>query len=170
MKSQYLLVGLLALTVVAAGCLNGEADVQEQPDEDSEVPEDDSDTEEESEQVEETEEETDTTEEETEETSESEDEVRQVEITGFSDNSYDTEEVEVEQGETVEFVYNHDGGQHDLALEDGDGERVDGTSVLSASGESDSFTYTFEEDGDYEFYCSVGSHRGQGMEGSITVS
>lgn len=94
---------------------------------------------------------------------------RTVEITGFGDNSYDTGEVIVEQGETVEFVYNHEGGTHDLVLEDSEGNELESTQVLSQSGETDSFTYTFEDEDDYEFYCSVGTHRATGMEGSVEI-
>lgn len=172
LEAKHLLIGLLALTVVASGCLDSTEEDPETPEEAPEEPEEedmngeettDEDTSPEENETEESETDTEEADE------EQSDEVRQVEITGFADNSYDTDEVEVEAGETVEFVYNHEGGQHDLVLER-DGERVDGTEVLSASGESDSFTYTFEEEDDYEFFCSVGAHRSQGMEGTVTVS
>ncbi|MEF8880601.1 MAG: plastocyanin/azurin family copper-binding protein [Candidatus Nanohaloarchaea archaeon] len=94
---------------------------------------------------------------------------RTVEVTGFSDISYDTEQLDVEQGETVEFVYVNDGGTHDLVLEK-DGEDVARTERLSSSGATDSFIYTFEEDGEYMFYCSVGRHRAAGMEGTINLT
>jgi len=163
-NSKHVLIGLLAFTVIASGCLNGETEETPEPAPEPEpepAPEPDEEPESPEDEVNETDEE------EVNETEE-EDEVRTVEITGFSDNSYDVDNVDVEEGETVEFVYVHDGGQHDLVLER-DGEDVESTEILSESGEEDSFTYTFEEDGEYEFYCSVGQHRDQGMEGTVTV-
>ena len=108
--------------------------------------------------------------EETEETEADNDVDRTVNIEGGPGTSYNVSEVDVEEGETVEFVYHHAGGTHDLVLENSEGEIVERTDILSESGESDSFTYTFQEDSeDYQFFCSVGSHRAQGMEGTITV-
>ena len=179
---ERLLVALIAATVIVSGCIDTEEDPIEDPIEEPEDPIDDiNETEEDLNETEEpTENETetngeDTTDENETETNETEDtgtedEPRQIEISGFVDNSYDVEELDVEAGETVEFVYNHEGGQHDLVLEDSEGEIVERTDILSESGESDSFTYTFQEDSeDYQFFCSVGSHRAQGMEGTITV-
>jgi len=162
LESKYLLIGLLALTVVASGCLNGVEDYDEEMPEEPAEPDYDN--------GEDTSDEETTEEEETEveETEENETEVREVEIEGGS-HYFDPEEVEVEEGETVEFVFVNQEGSHDLVLEDSDGNDVERTEVING-GETDSFTYTFEEDDDYEFYCSVSAHREQGMEGSITVS
>lgn len=104
-----------------------------------------------------------------EQTDEETSDVREVEIRGGPGTTYNVEELQVEQGETVQFTYVHEGGQHDLVIERNN-ERVAGTEVLTQSGDQESFTYTFEEDGDYEFFCSVGSHRAQGMEGTISLS
>ena len=56
---------------------------------------------------------------------------------------------------------------HDFVVER-DGADVAGTEVLQPGG-----TATLEvtlEEGDYVFYCSVGSHRAAGMETAVTVS
>ncbi|WNV74259.1 plastocyanin/azurin family copper-binding protein [Geodermatophilus sp. DSM 44513] len=55
---------------------------------------------------------------------------------------------------------------HNLIVER-DGEDVTGTEVLQA-GESATLEVTLE-DGDYVFYCSVGSHRAQGMETPVSI-
>ena len=93
---------------------------------------------------------------------------RTVTISGGPGVTYNTSEVDVEAGETVRFVYTHEGGRHDLVLEE-NGQRVTGTEVLTTEGATDSFTHTFEEGGSYQFYCSVGTHRAQGMEGDIVL-
>ena len=93
---------------------------------------------------------------------------RTVSISGGPGISYNASEVNVEAGETVRFVYTHEGGRHDLVLEE-NGQRVAGTEVLTSEGATDSFTYTFEEGGSYQFYCSVGTHRAQGMEGDVVL-
>jgi len=67
---------------------------------------------------------------------------------------------------TYTFVLTNDGTQqHDLVLEGGPG----GATAIIGAGETDSFTATLEP-GDYTLYCSVGSHRSQGMEVTFTVS
>jgi uncharacterized cupredoxin-like copper-binding protein len=38
-----------------------------------------------------------------------------------------------------------------------------------APGESADLVVDLSEPGEYEFYCPVGGHRGQGMEGAVTV-
>ena len=56
--------------------------------------------------------------------------------------------------------------QHDLVIEGGD---ASGSTAIIGAGEADSFTVTLEP-GEYTLYCSVGSHRSQGMEVTFTVS
>lgn len=73
--------------------------------------------------------------------------------------------IEVEVGETLEIVFENDGGVHDLVIPSLD----IGTSIIN-TGESESFTYTFDEAGSFDFECSVGSHAANGMVGKIIVS
>ncbi len=171
MKTNLILAALLAAVIVTSGCLDSMED-DELPDEEfeDELPEepepedtetDESETEDEVTNGDQASEETD------EETASQAD--REITITGGPGTSYDVDEVEVEEGETVQFTYVHEGGTHDLVLER-DGERVAGTEVLSESGAEESFTYTFEEEGEYQFYCSVGTHRQSGMEGDVFFS
>ena len=171
LEAKHLLIGLLALTVVASGCLDSTEEDPETPEEAPEEPDEedmngeettDEDTSPEENETEEAETDTEEADE------EQSDEVREIEVEGGS-HYFDPDEIEVEAGETVEFVFVNEEGTHDLVLEDGEGERVEGTEVISG-GETDSFTYTFEEEDDYEIYCSVGTHRSQGMEGTVTVS
>ena len=57
--------------------------------------------------------------------------------------------------------------EHTFVVEDADGEPLD--PKLAVNGEPEdtgSFDLTA---GEYEFYCDIPGHRGQGMEGTITV-
>lgn len=72
--------------------------------------------------------------------------------------------ITVEQGETVEFVFENIGGTHDFVIP----ELGVGTDVIQG-GQSESFTHTFKETGEFEFECSVGNHAAQGMVGTIIV-
>lgn len=186
---ERLAIALVAITVIVSGCVDAlqgeepEEEIEEEPepvepenettedettDEETDVEEtEDSETEENGTDEEETTDE-EANGEETEETEADNDVDRTVNIEGGPGTSYNVSEVDVEEGETVEFVYHHAGGTHDLNLEK-DGEDVESTSVLSDSGATESFTYTFEEDDSYEYYCSVGGHRAQGMEGTVKV-
>ena len=76
-------------------------------------------------------------------------------------------ETEMAAGE-YEFEVTNDGdASHDLVIER-DGEDVAATQVLSSGG-SETLAVTLEP-GEYVFYCSVGNHRGMGMEIPVTVT
>lgn len=90
--------------------------------------------------------------------------VRQISVTG-GNYYFEPSNIDVEAGETVRFVFENAGGTHDMRIP----ELGEGTNVISG-GESESFTVTFEEEGSYEFLCSVGNHAQQGMTGTIQVS
>lgn len=90
---------------------------------------------------------------------------RTIEIKAFGDNSFNKNNIEVEQGQTVEFLLTNNGGTHDLVIPG----LNTGTEIITG-GETDSFTYTFNETGEFRFECSVGTHAQQGMTGTITVS
>lgn len=100
----------------------------------------------------------------TENTSEETEVDRTIEVEGGS-YYYEPDNIEVEQGETIRVTFVNEGGQHDLRIPELEAE----TSVISG-GESESFTVTFEQTGEYEFLCTVGTHAQQGMTGTITVS
>lgn len=89
---------------------------------------------------------------------------RTVEVAGGS-YYFEPENIEVEQGETIEFVFSNEGGTHDMRIPS----LGQGTSMISG-GETESFTVTFDETGEIEFICSVGTHAAQGMVGTITVT
>ena len=69
---------------------------------------------------------------------------------------------------TYEITLTNEGGAtHDLVVER-DGEDVAASEQIGP-GESSTFEVTLEE-GEYVFYCSVGSHRSMGMEVPVEVT
>ena len=73
-------------------------------------------------------------------------------------------EIRVKQGEKVKIVFKNVQGTHDFVLDEFDVK----TSIIS-TGESEEVMFVADRSGEYEFYCSVGSHREMGMVGTIIV-
>jgi uncharacterized cupredoxin-like copper-binding protein len=73
----------------------------------------------------------------------------------------------IEQPGTVEFRVSNDGQTvHALEVEGPSGESKTGD---IQPGESATLTANLDKPGTYEWYCPIGNHRQQGMEGEITV-
>jgi plastocyanin len=72
--------------------------------------------------------------------------------------------ITVKKGETVTIVLNSVDMMHDLV--------IDGLNVrteIAKSGETAEVEFTASEAGEFEFYCSVGNHRANGMTGTLIV-
>ncbi len=85
----------------------------------------------------------------------------------LADFTVELPEQELTAGSYTIEVTNDGSASHDLVIEDADGSDVAASEVLSP-GQSG----TVEVDlvpGEYVFYCSVGNHRGMGMELAVTV-
>jgi plastocyanin len=76
-------------------------------------------------------------------------------------------ETELSAGTYTIEVTNEGQASHDLVVEGPDGEDVAATEILPP-GASGTVEVTLEP-GEYVFYCSVGPHRGMGMELPVTV-
>jgi plastocyanin len=75
-------------------------------------------------------------------------------------------ELTVRAGEKVTLTLTNTSGKmtHDWVVEGTDIR----TKILN-KGETDTIEFTIDEPGTYTFYCSVGNHRAQGMEGTLIV-
>jgi plastocyanin len=73
--------------------------------------------------------------------------------------------ININKGEKIKLTFENVGTlPHDLIIESlGVGTKE----VLP--GESESFVFTAKEEGEIEFFCSIGSHRSLGMEGTLEV-
>ena len=70
----------------------------------------------------------------------------------------------VKKGDTVKIIFKNVDGFHDWRID----EFQAGTQRIQA-GQDDTITFVADKTGQFEFYCSVGSHRSMGMRGTLTV-
>lgn len=81
---------------------------------------------------------------------------------------YSEMELTGKPGETFEITLTNSGGNHDFDIDE-----LNVDSEVIGEGETTSVTFTIPEDAEpgteYAYYCSVGNHRAQGMEGTLTV-
>ena len=89
--------------------------------------------------------------------------VREFTVTGRA-FSFTPSTMTVNKGERVRITFNNAAGTHDLVV---DGYNVR-TKILQG-GESETIEFVADEAGTFEYYCSVGTHRQQGMKGTLTV-
>lgn len=82
-----------------------------------------------------------------------------------SEFEFSTAEITVKEGQTVRVVFKNAGAMpHDFM--------IDELGVATARldpGEEETVEFVASETGTYEYYCSVGEHRAQGMVGTLTV-
>jgi plastocyanin len=90
-------------------------------------------------------------------------EVRTFEVHG-SMFKYDLKELRVREGEVVKIVFINDEGFHDWVLDE-----FDVRTEKIGAGKTAEVTFTASKKGTFEYYCSVGTHRAQGMKGTLIV-
>lgn len=73
-------------------------------------------------------------------------------------------EIKVKKGETVKILFRNTEGEHDFV--------IDEFNVQSAKldeNETEEITFIANKTGEFEFYCSIGEHRKNGMFGKLIV-
>lgn len=90
-------------------------------------------------------------------------EVREFTIDAFN-FGYSMEEIRVNQGDTVVITLTNSDGFHDWVLD-----QFDASTAQIQEGETTSVSFVADAAGTYEYYCSVGNHRAQGMVGNLIV-
>lgn len=73
-------------------------------------------------------------------------------------------EIVVNQNDKVKIIFKNLEGFHDLVIDEFNA----GTKQIN-KGETDTIEFIADKKGVFEFYCSVGNHRQQGMTGSLIV-
>lgn len=86
-----------------------------------------------------------------------------IEISGFN-YGYSQDEIRVKEGDTVTINFVSDDGFHDWVVDE-----FDAATEKVRPGTPTSVTFVADTAGTYEYYCSVGSHRAQGMVGTLIV-
>lgn len=86
-----------------------------------------------------------------------------VEVSGSS-FKFSPSSITVNQGDTVEVTFKNTGGFHDFVIDE-----FNAKTKQIAAGVTDTISFVASKKGTFEYYCSVGNHRQQGMVGTLTV-
>jgi len=89
--------------------------------------------------------------------------VREFTLDSFN-YGYSMDTITVNEGDTVTITLTNSEGFHDLVID----EFGVATEKIRA-GDTTSVTFVADRAGTYEYYCSVGNHRAQGMVGTLVV-
>lgn len=90
---------------------------------------------------------------------------------GLSEFKFDPNKLDVTQGTEVTFnVTNNGQFPHNVTFVAPDGTESKLFEANLATGESKTGTFTFNQAGEWQMYCPVGNHKGQGMVGTVQVA
>lgn len=92
-----------------------------------------------------------------------EDDTNTFTVTGVN-YAFDVEEMTVTEGDTVTINFSSEDGFHDWVVD-----AFDAATEKVRPGTPTSVTFVADQAGTFEYYCSVGNHREQGMVGTLTV-
>jgi plastocyanin len=81
-----------------------------------------------------------------------------------SNYKYDLKEIKVNKGDTVKIILKNNEGMHDWKVDE-----FDAATEVIQTGETDTVEFVADKTGSFEFYCSVGQHRANGMKGMLIV-
>ena len=81
-----------------------------------------------------------------------------------SNFKYDVKSMKVKKGDTVKIIFKNSEGFHDFIIDEFDV----ATSQIGAE-EEDEVEFVVDKVGTFEYYCSVGQHRKNGMVGKLVV-
>ncbi len=70
----------------------------------------------------------------------------------------------VNKGDTVRIVFKNSEGLHDLKIDE-----FNVATKQIKEGATETIEFVADKVGSFEYYCSVGNHRAQGMKGTLTV-
>lgn len=89
-----------------------------------------------------------------------------LEVTVEGENyTYNPSSITVKQGQKVRLTFKSTGGFHDFVIDEIEGAQ----SARVSGGEETVIEFTPTKTGSFTYYCSVGSHRALGMEGTLIV-
>jgi len=77
---------------------------------------------------------------------------------------FDVPEIRVKQGDTVTINFESTDGFHDWVIDE-----FNARTQQVRPGTATSVTFVADKAGTFEYYCSVGSHRANGMSGALIV-
>ncbi len=78
--------------------------------------------------------------------------------------SFSLSEMRVKKGDTVKVVFTNKEGMHDWVIDE-----FSARTPKIQAGQTATVTFVADKVGTFEYYCSVGSHRLNGMKGNLVV-
>ncbi len=84
-------------------------------------------------------------------------------VSGFN-FGFNIDKIEVNEGDTVTINFTSIDGFHDWVVDE-----FEASTERVQTGKKTSVTFVASKKGTYEYYCSVGSHRANGMVGKLIV-
>ena len=78
--------------------------------------------------------------------------------------SFSLKEMRVKKGDTVKIVFTNKEGFHDWVIDE-----FSARTKQIKAGASETVQFVADKTGTFEYYCSVGQHRAQGMKGNLIV-
>ncbi|OGG60084.1 hypothetical protein A2765_03140 [Candidatus Kaiserbacteria bacterium RIFCSPHIGHO2_01_FULL_56_24] len=88
---------------------------------------------------------------------------RSVTLTG-KNFSFSQAEIRVKKGERVKIEFTSEQGFHDWVVD-----AFDARTEMVNTGDSTSVEFVADKSGSFEYYCSIGNHRANGMVGTLIV-
>lgn len=79
--------------------------------------------------------------------------------------AFSKKELKVKKGDTVKIIFNNKEGFHDWVIDE-----FSANTKKIGAGQSDTIQFVADKVGTFEYYCSVGSHRANGMKGNLIVT
>ena len=79
--------------------------------------------------------------------------------------AFDPPEIEVAEGDRVKIVFRSERGTHDWVCDEFDAS----TDRVATGNTAEPVEFDADRVGEFDYYCSVGTHRRRGMEGTIRV-
>lgn len=83
----------------------------------------------------------------------------------FEGDATPNPDIVVQEGDTVEVTLCVTGGSHDWTVDEFDA----ATDMVNEGDECSTVEFVADEVGEFEYYCSVGNHREEGMVGLLVV-
>lgn len=77
---------------------------------------------------------------------------------------FNPKEIRVKKGNTVKIVFTNKEGFHDWGIDE-----FNARTAQIAAGKTETIQFVADKAGTFEYYCSVGNHRAQGMKGNLIV-
>ncbi len=81
-----------------------------------------------------------------------------------SNFKFEPNSITVNKGDTVRIIFKNVGGMHDWKIDE-----FNASTKVINSGEEETIEFVADKAGTFEYYCSVGAHRANGMVGDLIV-